>query len=368
MGSWVYQPQSGPAGPPGADSTVPGPDGADGKSAYELAVENGFVGTEQEWLDSLEGEPGSEGAEGPPGPPRDSLYGDLQPADPSLAYDDSWLLGGETGWVLTKTSNADRDAEWAAPTGGGFFMPPGIIAPFMGGTAPDGWLLCDGAEYDPADLPELHAVNPAFHSDSTFRVPDLRGRSTVGAHAVPNDPVLGAETSIGQRGGDWRTKAHSHVVAPNAYASSMNGSGGYDFNTGTIHEWVSASGEPMVTSNTNSNGNSLAHGVRRTNITESQGTGPDDTNLRMTAYHHSDYLGEAVAAHGVEHQDPFTVVNYIVYAGRSTAGVSPIGELAPVTTRMMIEARLAEAGITEDEVNALREQLAMYDREHKDLA
>jgi len=29
-----------------------------GKSAYELAVENGFVGTEQEWLNSLKGEKG----------------------------------------------------------------------------------------------------------------------------------------------------------------------------------------------------------------------------------------------------------------------------------------------------------------------
>lgn len=32
--------------------------GDDGKSAYEIAVDNGFVGTEQEWLESLEGENG----------------------------------------------------------------------------------------------------------------------------------------------------------------------------------------------------------------------------------------------------------------------------------------------------------------------
>lgn len=30
-----------------------GVDGVDGLSAYEIAVANGFVGTEQEWLDSL---------------------------------------------------------------------------------------------------------------------------------------------------------------------------------------------------------------------------------------------------------------------------------------------------------------------------
>lgn len=30
--------------------------GTPGKSAYQLAVYNGFVGTEQEWLNSLRGE------------------------------------------------------------------------------------------------------------------------------------------------------------------------------------------------------------------------------------------------------------------------------------------------------------------------
>ncbi len=32
--------------------------GADGKSAYEIAVEHGYVGTEEEWLASIKGEPG----------------------------------------------------------------------------------------------------------------------------------------------------------------------------------------------------------------------------------------------------------------------------------------------------------------------
>lgn len=36
-------------------------DDVDGKSAYEIAIENGFMGTEQEWLNSLKGENGSAG-------------------------------------------------------------------------------------------------------------------------------------------------------------------------------------------------------------------------------------------------------------------------------------------------------------------
>ena len=37
--------------------------GLDGKSAYQIAVENGFEGTEEEWLASLKGEPAQVDAE-----------------------------------------------------------------------------------------------------------------------------------------------------------------------------------------------------------------------------------------------------------------------------------------------------------------
>ena len=41
--------------------------GKDGKSAYEIAVEHGFVGTEAEWLESLKGVDGKNGVDGLPG-------------------------------------------------------------------------------------------------------------------------------------------------------------------------------------------------------------------------------------------------------------------------------------------------------------
>lgn len=45
----------GPQGPIGerGPQGLPGNDGQDGKSAYQIAVDNGFVGGEKEWLDSL---------------------------------------------------------------------------------------------------------------------------------------------------------------------------------------------------------------------------------------------------------------------------------------------------------------------------
>lgn len=66
--------EMGPQGEPG----VPGQNGSPGPSAYEVAVENGFSGTETEWLDSLKngppgpvgppGQDGKDGADGAPGP------------------------------------------------------------------------------------------------------------------------------------------------------------------------------------------------------------------------------------------------------------------------------------------------------------
>ena len=53
----VVQPIAGEQGPPGED----------GLSAYEIAVQNGFVGTEAEWLASLVGADGAPGADGQDG-------------------------------------------------------------------------------------------------------------------------------------------------------------------------------------------------------------------------------------------------------------------------------------------------------------
>lgn len=49
----------------------PGPEGQQGEpgaSAYQIAVQNGFKGTEEEWLKSLEGAQGPQGEPGPEGP------------------------------------------------------------------------------------------------------------------------------------------------------------------------------------------------------------------------------------------------------------------------------------------------------------
>jgi hypothetical protein len=75
----------------------PGEDGADGASAYELAVANGFVGTEAEWLESLKGDPGPKGDKGDPG-------------DPASFSDPTGIQGATAVTNIVQISEADYQA------------------------------------------------------------------------------------------------------------------------------------------------------------------------------------------------------------------------------------------------------------------
>lgn len=61
--------------------------GADGKSAYEIAVENGFEGDEAAWLASLKGEDGKPGADGAPG------ANGKDGTTPTIGSNGNWYLG-----------------------------------------------------------------------------------------------------------------------------------------------------------------------------------------------------------------------------------------------------------------------------------
>lgn len=55
-------------------------------------------------------------------------------------------------------------------------VPTGCVLPYVGTTAPEGWLLCNGANYDIQKYLELaHALGYSGNTGK-FNVPDLRGK------------------------------------------------------------------------------------------------------------------------------------------------------------------------------------------------
>jgi microcystin-dependent protein len=98
--------------------------------------------------------------------------------------------------------NADLDALDALLQA---LQPIGAMTDFAGSAAPIGWLLCDGTIYNIADYPRLFAVIiNAYGGDgvSTFAVPDLRARATVGVGVTIGDLGYSLTIALGQKIGD----------------------------------------------------------------------------------------------------------------------------------------------------------------------
>ena len=111
--------------------------GGNGKSAFEIAVENGFVGTESEWLESLRGKDGAVGPQGEQGPPgangqpgRDGMNGS-DGINGKSAFEiavENGFIGTETDWLesLKGKDGADgRDGADGAVGSQGEQGPPG---------------------------------------------------------------------------------------------------------------------------------------------------------------------------------------------------------------------------------------------------
>ena len=90
-GNWTQIPYR-PKVRAGEITNIGGGGGADGASAYAVAVANGFVGDEAAWLASLVGTSGAPGVGVP--------------------------VGGTTGQVLAKVNNTDYNTQWVNQTGG----------------------------------------------------------------------------------------------------------------------------------------------------------------------------------------------------------------------------------------------------------
>ncbi|RUQ06984.1 hypothetical protein D8M34_05810 [Microbacterium sp. HSID17254] len=119
--------------------------------------------------------------------------------------------------------------------------PVGIVTAYAGGTAPAGWLLCDGSAVSRTVYAALFsAIGTAYgvgNGSSTFNLPDLRGRVPVG-----NDSGQTEFSTLGKTGG---AKTHSLTSAEN----------GPHTHTQAAHSHQASGNEPFVAPGTGTGAN-----------------------------------------------------------------------------------------------------------------
>jgi microcystin-dependent protein len=94
--------------------------------------------------------------------------------------------------------------------------PTGTVLAFAGANSPQGWLVCDGSEHLISDYPCLYDVigttfNRGSVAEGYFMIPDLRGRTLIGASHTGTD-ISSAGTNITQRDIGDISGSETHIL------------------------------------------------------------------------------------------------------------------------------------------------------------
>ena len=137
-------------------------------------------------------------------------------------------------------------------------LPPvGTIMPFVGTTAPTGWLPCNGGEYSSTTYPKLSALcGTKFGTAAAgnFKVPNLRGRSIAGLDSSQTE-----FDTVGKSGGvktvtlttsnmpshTHNTGDHSHTASGSVTINTGGGAHTHAF-SGTASGTTSNASDPHV--------------------------------------------------------------------------------------------------------------------------
>ncbi|MBB4064047.1 glycine-rich domain-containing protein [Gellertiella hungarica] len=237
----------------GSGGTGSGEAGPPGKSAYQLAVLDGFVGTLEEWLASLVGPPGATGPQGPQGLKGDK--GDIGPAGATgpagakgdtgaagaagkSAYQhaiDNGFVGTESAW-LASLKGAKGDTGEQGPQGpvgatgpAGPQGPQGIqgVAGPQGATGPAG---AQGAQGNPGKSAYQHAVDNGFVGTESAWLASLKGAKGDAGVQGPQGPqgIQGPAGATGPAGSNG-------AAGKSAYQSAVDG--GF---VGTEAAWIAS--------------------------------------------------------------------------------------------------------------------------------
>jgi microcystin-dependent protein len=165
-------------------------------------------------------------------------------------------------------------------------LPPGMLLDYAGGSAPMGYLLCDGSAVSRTTYSALYAALGGAASawgqgngTTTFNVPDLRRKTTIGSGGTA---VSGPANTVGATGGaethtlsTAELAAHNHVinisdpghkhtvllaVTPGVTSTTLGTNRGDGNNNNGFME--TNGGNPLgtgITATSNNNGSGTAH-------------------------------------------------------------------------------------------------------------
>ena len=201
------------------------------------------------------------------------------------------LVDGETlTTVLTQLQNSIDSLSGLAGGGGSVLdMPLGTVLPIATESVPEGWMLCDGREISIEEYQGLYDLigttygagdsafwAQVFYPATTFNIPDLRGRTIIGANNM---------------GGE-----HSNVLT--IHQASAGQTGGEEIHQLTEPELPQSSFSIPTISGTSSSSNQGANGV----YFADNGIGYGAGNFELS-------LGEG---HPHNNMQPFMALNYIM--------------------------------------------------------
>ena len=93
-----------------------------------------------------------------------------------------------------------------------WWMPTGMVVPYAGAVAPDGWLLCQGQAVSRTTYAQLFSVIGTTYGSgdgsTTFNLPDMRGRVAVGSDANLGQKVGAKSVSLTEA----QNGRHSHML------------------------------------------------------------------------------------------------------------------------------------------------------------
>lgn len=200
--------------------------------------------------------------------------------------------------------------------------PIGTIQPFAAATAPSGWEFCDGAALNSVDNPKYAALFAAIgvtyggSGASSFNVPNLAGRTPVGAgtgaqQGVAGSGVITGGTALtararGQFFGDERLQNHNHTQDSHNHTQNSHD------HTQTAHDhntsWARTSGAGGTTSGTGVPPHNNAFAAWMPGLSNVAPTiqGRTATNIATTA------TNQASGAGLQQNLQPSIVTNYII--------------------------------------------------------